>query len=151
LSVSFAICSLVAANTAGAQQEATQPNWHDVLSGTTGRLSAIGKVMGPTSKPQPGVPLEITGPPGKIYVFTDERGEWHVYNLPAGKYNFKPVGIGNWSIIDEAHRTAAGGLDNHTDKTIAGASFTVDAPGVLQRVFGGGEGTKVAADIKLQE
>ena len=48
--------------------------------------SAIGKVIGPDSKPQPGVPLEVTGPEGKTTAFTDQNGQWSLYNLTPGLY-----------------------------------------------------------------
>jgi hypothetical protein len=53
--------------------------------------SAIGKIIGPDSKPQPGVPLEVTGPEGKTTAFTDQNGQWSLYNLKPGDYTVKPV------------------------------------------------------------
>jgi hypothetical protein len=53
--------------------------------------SATGKVIGPDSKPQPGVPLEVTGPEGKTTAFTDQNGQWSLYNLKPGDYSVKPV------------------------------------------------------------
>ena len=53
--------------------------------------SATGKVIGPDSKPQPGVPVEVTGPQGKTTAFTDQNGQWSLYNLAPGDYKVKPV------------------------------------------------------------
>jgi hypothetical protein len=53
--------------------------------------SATGKVIGPDSKPQPGVPVEVTGPQGKTTAFTDQNGQWSLYNLEPGDYKVKPV------------------------------------------------------------
>jgi hypothetical protein len=53
--------------------------------------SATGKIIGPDSKPQPGVPLEVTGPEGKTTAFTDQNGQWSLYNLKPGDYRVKPV------------------------------------------------------------
>src|SRR5712664_611873 len=121
--MSFAICSLVAASTVTADAQQAEP----AKRGGFGELSAIGKVVGPTSKPEPGVPVEITGPPGKIHALTDQNGQWHVYNLPAGEYNVQPL---------------------KASKSVA--SFTVDHKTLLQRWFGGAEPPKVAAEIKIE-
>jgi hypothetical protein len=56
-----------------------------------GTLAARGKVVGPAQKPQPGVPVQVEGPLGKTVVFTDNAGEWSLYNLPAGRYVVKPI------------------------------------------------------------
>jgi hypothetical protein len=57
----------------------------------SGSLVASGKVVGPDSKPQPGVPVEVSGPDGKIVAFTDENGMWYLYNSPPGKYVAQPA------------------------------------------------------------
>lgn len=54
--------------------------------------SATGKIVGPDSKPQAGVPLEVTGPEGRTTAFTDQNGQWSLYNLRQGNYRVKPLG-----------------------------------------------------------
>jgi len=132
LSLSLAICSFVAAGTviAAAQQE--QETIQPKTSGATGQLSAYGNVVGPTSKPAAGVPVEITGPTGKVvYALTDHNGQWHAYNLPAGEYTVKPVKTSHTFIQDQ-------------DK--ASHTFIVENFGVF-----GAQKVKQASEIKLDK
>jgi Carboxypeptidase regulatory-like domain len=52
--------------------------------------SATGTVIGPDSKPQPGVPVQVNGPNGRTTVFTDANGKWSLYNLAPGTYQVQP-------------------------------------------------------------
>ena len=53
--------------------------------------SATGKVIGPESKPQAGIPIEVTGPEGKTTAFTDANGNWSLFNLAPGTYQVRPA------------------------------------------------------------
>jgi Carboxypeptidase regulatory-like domain len=53
--------------------------------------SATGSVVGPDSKPQPGVPIQVTGPEGKTTIFTDANGKWSLYELTPGTYQIQPL------------------------------------------------------------
>jgi hypothetical protein len=53
--------------------------------------SATGKVVGPDAKPQIGVPIVVTGPSGTTTAFTDDKGQWFLYNLKLGRYEVKPA------------------------------------------------------------
>lgn len=57
----------------------------------TSGLVATGKVVGPDSKPQPGVPVEVSGPAGKVFTVTDSTGTWYLYNSPPGDYTAQPA------------------------------------------------------------
>jgi hypothetical protein len=93
---------------------------------------ATGKVVGPDSKPQPGVPIQIIGPQGKTVAFTDAKGTWSLYNLAPGTYEVQP-----------ATGTAAGQQP---------ISFTVTGKGIIGNIFGTTQGsTFVASDIKLNQ
>jgi Carboxypeptidase regulatory-like domain len=126
LSPYFAICSLVAASTviASAQQLTTKP-------ATSGAMSATGTVVGPTSQPEPGIPVELTGPFGKTFAVTDQNGRWTVYNLPAGQYNVQAAGSYKAS-------------ESHT-------SFTVKDQGVWQKWFGGVKNTIETPQIRASK
>lgn len=54
------------------------------------QASATGTVVGPDSKPQPGVPIQVNGPNGRTTVFTDANGKWSLYNLAPGTYEVQP-------------------------------------------------------------
>ena len=53
--------------------------------------SATGIVVDASKKPLSGVPVQVTGPKGTTFVFTDESGEWSLYNLPAGSYKAQVI------------------------------------------------------------
>lgn len=61
-------------------------------SGSTSNhgLVATGKVVDTAQQPQAGVPVEVVGPAAKTLAVTDSKGEWSVYNLPAGTYTARP-------------------------------------------------------------
>lgn len=124
--LSLTVLSLVVATTVTAAAQQVDKKWNVGF----GSLSAKGRVVDAKSKPEPGVPVEISGPSGKVYAVTDQSGNWHVYNLPAGKYNVQAADIGR-------------GSDSSS------VSFTIEQEGFLHRWFGGGERVKEAAEIKL--
>lgn len=100
-------------------------------SETTTAPAATGKVVGPNSKPQAGVPIQVTGPAGKTTAFTDEHGNWSLYNLAPGTYQIKP----------------AAGL---TTTTQTPKSFTVQQTGFLGNLLGGSK-TYYATEMKLDK
>ncbi len=110
--LSFAIF-LASTVIAGAQQTMTLHQWS--------QPSAVGQVVGSSSKGESGVPVEIAGPKGKTYALTDENGKWYVYDLPAGTYTARPV-VGQKAKQNQA-------------------SFTIEETGTFQKWFG--EGHKV--------
>lgn len=67
------------------------PTLQAAPSGSVGSTSAKGKVVGPSNEPQPGVAVQIVGPPGKTTAITDSTGTWSVYNLPSGDYKAKAI------------------------------------------------------------
>jgi hypothetical protein len=69
-----------------------QSNWKmDFLKNEgTKQPVATGKVVEPDLKPAAGVPLQIVGPKGTTFAFTDENGNWSLYNLEPGAYQVKP-------------------------------------------------------------
>jgi hypothetical protein len=83
----------------------------------TGLLVASGRVVGPDSKPQPGVPVEVSGPQGKIVAFTDENGIWYLYNSPPGEYLAQPA----HGLMTQGRHPAA---------------FTVEKPDWFNRIVG---------------
>jgi len=95
-------------------------------------MSATGTVVGPTSQPEPGIPVELTGPLGTdFFAVTDQNGRWTVYNLPAGHYNVQAAGSYKAS-------------ESHT-------SFTVEDQGVWQRLFGGAKNTIETPQIRANK
>lgn len=53
--------------------------------------SATGTVVNASKVPLSGVPVQVTGPKGTTFVFTDESGKWSLYNLPAGTYQAQAI------------------------------------------------------------
>jgi hypothetical protein len=112
----------------------------DQPSGKTGFLKnegttqpvATGKVVDPNSKPATGVPMQVVGPKGKTFAFTDENGYWSLYNLAPGTYQVKP----GWASTD-------------TQQTI---NFTVQQPTLLEGLFGAKDNkTFYATEMKLDK
>lgn len=91
---------------------------------------ATGKVVGPTGQPAAGVPLQVQGPQGKTVVFTDAKGQWSLYNLPAGTYRVAPL----------------------AKPTVTGQpiEFSVKDKGVVDKLFGGEDKAYSASEIKLK-
>ncbi|CAN5527552.1 hypothetical protein BH11PSE4_BH11PSE4_12010 [soil metagenome] len=58
---------------------------------SAGASAATGKVIGPNSEPQVGVPVVVQGPAGTTQAFTDAKGNWSLYNLQPGDYQVKPA------------------------------------------------------------
>jgi hypothetical protein len=52
---------------------------------------ATGKVVGPNSEPQAGVPVQVHGPTGSTILYTDAKGNWSLYNLRSGSYRIEPL------------------------------------------------------------
>jgi hypothetical protein len=78
--------------------------------------AATGRIVGPQSQPQAGVPVIVEGPMGKTHAFTDSKGDWSLYNLEPGEYRVKP-----------AISSAADGEP---------VMFTVKERGVFGKIFG---------------
>ena len=90
--------------------------------------SAVGTVIDPFQKPLPGVPVEVTGPTGTTFVFTDETGKWSLYNLPPGDYQAKPMA---------ADRASSANFSVHRKKLSAmfsGEPVVFDAPVVAPQI-----------------
>jgi hypothetical protein len=105
---------------------------HAQTSTGVGMASATGKVIGPDSKPQPGVPVDVTGPDGKTTAFTDESGNWSLYNLAPGSYQVQ-AGAG-------------------ATTTQAPIDFTVKQSGILSSFFGTKQSqTYRASEMKLDK
>ena len=108
---------IVAATTfvigASAQEKPSQQS--TITNTGKGSLTATGKVVGPDSEPQPGVPVEVVGPQGTTTAFTDANGAWWLYNLEPGTYRVKPAVPGT---------------------TQAPAHFTVTNPSLIGGLFG---------------
>lgn len=104
-----------------------------VVVNVPGTAVATGKVVGPTAQPQVGVPVQVQGPVGKSYAFTDKDGVWSLYNLPAGDYSVQPIGtfaVGRGKIV----------------------SFTVRDPGIWTSLAGGAQAkTYKAPDIPISK
>jgi hypothetical protein len=92
--------------------------------------AATGKVVGPESQPQAGVPVVIEGPMGKTHAFTDAKGDWSLYNLEPGEYNVKA-----------ATGRAAG----------EAVQFTVKDRGVFGKLFGSAPTAVTTSAIKLNQ
>jgi len=91
---------------------------------------ATGKVVGASGAAAVGAPLQVVGPQGKTVVYTDARGQWSLYNLPAGTYSVTPLGK-----TPAAHQPV---------------EFSIKDKGLVDKVFGSGEGrTFFAPEIKL--
>jgi hypothetical protein len=94
-------------------------------------LAAKGKVVGPSSQPQPGVPVQVEGPEGKALVFTDKDGDWSLYNLPAGRYQVNTVkGFAN------------------DDQTVA---FTVPEKSLASKWFSNKEAAYIAPSMTVKK
>lgn len=91
-----------------------------------GGLSASGKVVGPSSEPQAGVPVVVEGPTGQTHAFTDANGNWSLYNLSPGTYKVKPA-------VDDSQRV----------------DFTVKNKGLFGKIFGSDSSAVYTSDIKL--
>jgi|SRR5579872_880356 len=124
LVVSFAaICD---AQTCNAQQGGTSS-----AGESTAVPAATGKVIGPDSKPQAGVPIQVTGPEGQTTAFTDAHGNWSLYNLTPGTYQIKP---------------GAGAA------TAQSKTFTIEQAGLFGSLFGGSKNrTYYATEMKLDK
>jgi hypothetical protein len=94
-------------------------------------LVATGKVVGPGSQPQAGVPVMVEGPQGKTHLFTDAKGNWSLYNLPPGNYQVRPV--------------------SGAATTTQPIEFTVKEKGLLDKLFGGEQNSIRASEIKLDK
>lgn len=92
--------------------------------------AATGKVVGPQSQPQAGVPVIVQGPMGKTHVFTDSKGNWSLYNLEPGEY----------------HVTAGMAADPGDP-----VSFTVKQRGVFSKIFGSEPPSVTTSAIKLNK
>jgi hypothetical protein len=95
-----------------------------------GTLVATGKVVGPHSEPQAGVPIQVSGPQGEFTSFTDADGLWSVYNLPAGTYHVQPPK----------------GMTTATKKP---TTFTVTQTGLLGTLFGAEQKPAYTGEIML--
>jgi hypothetical protein len=92
-------------------------------------LVATGKVVGPNEQPVAGLPVQVQGPQGKTVVFTDAKGKWSLYNLPAGTYHVSPF-------------AAAASVGQPVE-------FSVKEKGLVDKLFGGYSAAYIASDIKL--
>jgi expansin (peptidoglycan-binding protein) len=90
---------------------------------------AIGKVVGPGGAPVAGAPLQVQGPQGKTVVYTDAKGQWSLYNLPAGTYSVAPL--------------------NKTAPSDQPVQFSIKDKGVIDKLFGNADTTFFASEIKL--
>lgn len=90
--IAMLTAALTLAATAGAAFAGEDRQSTTVVTKVPGTPVATGKVVGPTDEPQAGVPVQVQGPVGKSYAFTDKDGVWTLYNLPAGDYMVVPVG-----------------------------------------------------------
>lgn len=95
-------------------------------------MVAVGKVVGPNSEPQSGVPVMVEGPRGKTFAFTDQNGDWSLYNLDPGTYQVQPV-----------QGTLA--------STLQPVVFTVKEKSFFGKLFGGEEKPIGASEIRLKE
>jgi hypothetical protein len=109
-------------------QNSTPP----AASASTVAPAATGKVVGPESQPQPGVPVIVEGPNGKTHAFTDAKGDWSLYNLEPGQYQVRaainPPGVANDAV-----------------------EFTVKDRGVFGRIFGSAPSVVTTSAIKLHK
>ena len=94
--------------------------------------AATGKVVGPQSQPQAGVPVIIEGPMGKTHAFTDSKGDWSLYNLEPGEYHVKPA------------------ITSSTDSGEP-VTFTVKERGVFGKIFGSEPPAVTTQAIKLNK
>ena len=92
-------------------------------------LAATGKVVGPNGTPVAGAPLQVQGPEGKTVVYTDAKGQWSLYNLPAGTYSVTPL--------------------SKTATSHEPVQFSIKDKGVVDKLFGGADTTFFASEIKL--
>jgi Carboxypeptidase regulatory-like domain len=91
--------------------------------------AATGKVVGLSGTPMAGQPLQVQGPQGKTVVYTDAKGQWSLYNLPAGTYSVTPL-------IKAAPSNQP-------------VKFSIKDTGVVDKLFGNTDKTFYASDIKL--
>jgi hypothetical protein len=94
--------------------------------------AATGKVVGPGSQPQAGVPVIVEGPMGKTHAFTDSKGDWSLYNLEPGEYHVKAAMD---SVADPSNPVA----------------FTVKERGVFGKIFGSEPPSVTTSAIKLNQ
>lgn len=134
LSAYYTACVFVLVNTAalGAQEKSSDQKgeWQTLYNFDTGSLAATGKVVGPNSVPQAGVPVQVQGPLGTTHVYTDAKGSWSLYKLPPGTY--------------QAHA-----LIGTTSETLPSVNFTIKAKGWFESVFGSNKPAVAAPEIKL--
>lgn len=90
--------------------------------------AVTGKVIGPNGTPVPGAPLQVQGPDGKTVVFTDAKGQWSLYNLPAGNYSVEPL----------------------TKASDQPAQFAIKDKGLVNKLLGGSDAPFTASDIRLK-
>jgi hypothetical protein len=94
--------------------------------------AATGKVVGPGSQPQAGVPVIVEGPMGKTHAFTDSKGDWSLYNLEPGEYHVK---------------AAMGSVADPSNPVV----FTVKERGVFGKIFGSEPPAVTTSVIKLNQ
>ncbi len=126
----FLLCSFAAAPSA---QPSSAQGMSATATETTTAPAATGKVVGPDSKPQAGVPIQVTGPEGKTTAFTDVHGNWSLYNLAPGTYKIKPAA----SVTTTAQTPT---------------TFTIQPSGFFKGLLGGSKNpTYYATEMKLDK
>ena len=90
---------------------------------TTGAIEGV--VKDPGGAVLPGATVELTGPPGKVVVVTDERGEYRFPRLPSGRYTVAASLAG--FVTQTANIDLTVGITNRTEFTLglAGVEETV--------------------------